>query len=140
MKYILGLEFFNQDKYFIAKKYPQQFLAKLSTMHINQLTKLLPQLKDKPWVAEITGLSLKFKFERKFIGGQLDYEKANSIGSRGVYLYFILEENKIYEIYKHLSWKKSERYFCKYSQNKEIKLTESEVVECLRQSLNSKFL
>jgi hypothetical protein len=66
----------------------------------------------KPWVSRITGYGRKYKFERIFIDGKLDYSEANGPGSRGVYLYFHLT-NGLYEISSWDGWKSQDRYFCR---------------------------
>lgn len=83
------------------------------------------------FVAEITGFHPKFKYERKFLKGQKDYSEANSKGSRGVYVYYYLEEGKIYDVKKPVSWKNDRRFFCRIEGNTRIEMEESEVKECL---------
>lgn len=83
------------------------------------------------FVAEITGLHPKFKYERKFIRGQKDYSEANSVGSRGVYVYYYLEEGKIYDVKKPVSWKNDRRFFCRIQGYSLIELDEHEVKACL---------
>lgn len=94
--------------------------------------------KSKPWVAEITGKDEKYKFKRTFLNGQKDYSEANSKGSRGVYLYFHLGGEKIYEIFEHLSWKKNDRYFIKTGSEEGYQcLTEKEVIKHLETLRNN---
>lgn len=90
------------------------------------------------WVAEITGFDLKYKYARTFLKHKLDYSRANSKGSRGVYAEYILESEKIYEVKERTSWKKVYRYFCTVNQEGEIViLPESEVQEWLKNHLES---
>lgn len=85
------------------------------------------------WVAEITGFDQKYKYARKFLKRKLDYSRANSKGSRGVYAEYILESGKIYDVKQQISWKRVHRYFCTVNQDGDIViLTESEVVEWLK--------
>lgn len=65
------------------------------------------------WVAEITGTDHKYKYKRKFLHGKKDYQKSNSKGSRGVYIWYILESGKHYEVKERVSWSRSKRYFIK---------------------------
>jgi len=85
------------------------------------------------WVAEITGFDPKYKYARNFLKRKLNYSRANSVGSRGVFAEYILESGKIYEVKCKKSWQNSERYFCTVNQDGDIvKLDESEIQEWLR--------
>lgn len=87
-----------------------------------------------PWVAKIIGLDSAFKFKREFLRGQKDYSEAHRNGTN-IYLYFYLEPNQIYEVFKTIN-KKSEksnvRYFIKTGKDggHEI-INEEEVIEWL---------
>ena len=72
------------------------------------------------WIAEITGLSKKYGFERSFLPYKKDYTKSNSNGSRGVYSWFILDSGKYYEVYEKTSWRSVDRYFCMVTDDGEI--------------------
>jgi nitroimidazol reductase NimA-like FMN-containing flavoprotein (pyridoxamine 5'-phosphate oxidase superfamily) len=43
---------------------------------------------------------------------RVDWEKANSVGSRGVYYWYILESEKCYEVWAPESWRSTDHYFC----------------------------
>lgn len=88
-----------------------------------------------PWVAEITGIDARYSMARRFVRGQKDYTEANSVGSRGVYIHYILESGRIYEVSKMANWKKPERYFFRIDERgNECRMTAKEVVECLNTS------
>jgi predicted transcriptional regulator len=83
------------------------------------------------WVAEITGFSKKYKFERRFLKYNKDFSKSNSKGSRGVYAEYILESGAIYQV-KDDKW----RYFCTVDESGNInRLAEEEVIQCLNNRL-----
>ena len=84
-----------------------------------------------PWIAEITGMHPTYRFERRFVKGQKDYSAGNSKGSRGVMLYFVVEEGRPYEVSKRTSWKGNSRYFFRVRNGLEEILTEDEVIGCL---------
>ncbi len=84
-------------------------------------------LPNRYWVAEITGLSKKYKYERNFLSCKKDYTKANSTGTRGIYAYYTLEENKLYEVKDPKSWGRTERYFCIIQDGELVKLEQEEV-------------
>lgn len=72
------------------------------------------------WVAEVIGLSPHFGVKRQFLGCHKDYSRANSVGSRGVYAYYVVESGHIYEVSEPLSWKKVDQYFCTVDGDGEI--------------------
>ena len=89
------------------------------------------------WVAEIKGFCDKFKYTREFLRSKKDYSQANSVGSRGVFAYYILEENKVYEVKSPKTWKHSDRYFCTVIGGEIFELTQEEVDTWLKNNLAS---
>jgi hypothetical protein len=85
----------------------------------------------QPWVAEITGIRPSGRFEHRFLSGKKDYSRANSAGSRGVYCFFHLWPDRIYEVNELLSWTRHRRYFCRVEEGRIIELSEREVRACL---------
>ncbi len=81
---------------------------------------------NRPWVARITGTDATYGLAREFVHGQIDYSRANSKGSRGVYLYFPLKDG-VYEVKKHLTWKKDRRYFLRVEAMQMIEIEREEV-------------
>lgn len=77
----------------------------------------------RPWVACITDAHPKWGVERDFLRGQKDYSQANSKGSRGVYLFYILRPGEIYEVNALTSWSSSDRYFCRVEGEKLVRMT-----------------
>lgn len=53
------------------------------------------------------------RIERRFVKGMKTYAEANSTGSRGVYLYFVLSEGPLYEIFDRPGWGKTRRRFAR---------------------------
>lgn len=45
------------------------------------------------------------------VRGQRDYSRANSKGTRGVLMHYILESGVLYQIKAPMSWRSSDRYF-----------------------------
>lgn len=86
---------------------------------------------NRPWVARITGTDATYGLARKFVSGQIDYSRANSKGSRGVYLYFPLKDG-IYEVKRHLTWKKDRRYFIRVEDVRITEITREEVEQYLK--------
>lgn len=64
---------------------------------------------EGPYVARIAGLTAR-NFRREFVRGRIDYAHANSIGSRGVMLHYLLAPG-IYETREHRSWSRTETYY-----------------------------
>jgi len=85
------------------------------------------------WVAEITGKDKKYKFRRHFLRGFKDYSKTNSAGSRGVFISFFLDEDKLYEACYRVTWGSARRYFCIIKNGCIIELSEKEAREWLKQ-------
>lgn len=89
--------------------------------------------KKRYWCAEIIGFNEKFGYDRKFVRAKKDYADSNSIGSRGVFVYYTLDSGKVYEVLHPYNWKKSSRYFCIVSDDGEIvKISEEELKEWLQ--------
>lgn len=70
------------------------------------------QKRFRVWVAKLVD------GERQFITGMRDYSLANSIGSRGIFEYFALDDG-VYEVNECTKLGKSRRYFIRV-QNTEI--------------------
>lgn len=86
------------------------------------------------WVAQIIGFT-EDNYERVFLRPKKDYRKANSIGSRGVYLYYILDSGKIYEVSEKLSWNRHNRFFCTVDcYGCIIKISAEEVAQWIREN------
>lgn len=88
--------------------------------------------KSRPWVARLIGFDERLSFTREFVRGQIDYSRANSVGSRGVYLYFPLKDG-IYEVNARETWKRTRRYFLRVEDAKMDEISREEVVQCLLQ-------
>jgi hypothetical protein len=87
----------------------------------------------RAWVAKIVGKSKKYKFDRVFVRGKKDYSQANSVGSRGIYIWYFLEPGFFYEVSEPVSWKNTNRFFCKVDcEGNIIKISEEEVLLCLK--------
>lgn len=84
-----------------------------------------------PWVAMIRGLK-DGEPVREFVKPRIDYKEANSKGTRGVYGYFLIEHERLYEVYEKTSWRGHRRYFVCLDEIGELyELTEEQVNECL---------
>lgn len=82
------------------------------------------------WVARLMSYNAIGGFDRRFIHGRKDYSRANSKGSRGVYLCYALEPG-VYEINQLTSWSSSRRYFCMVDGESLHQLTKEEAVDVL---------
>jgi hypothetical protein len=69
--------------------------------------------------------------EKQFLKGQKDYSKANSVGSRGVETYYILQPGWVYEVHEHLTWKRSRTYWCRVEDGMIIEMTFEEALAWL---------
>lgn len=85
----------------------------------------------RPWIAEITEWRGGRWYDRSFLKGQKDFSEANSVGSRGVYVYYHLREGEIYEVHELLTWKASRRYFCTVREGQVVEMSTDEVQAAL---------
>jgi hypothetical protein len=81
------------------------------------------------WVAMIVGRDNKYGYSRQFLKPKKDYAHANSQGSRGVYLWYILDSGYVYEVSAPKNWNKTERYFCTVTDGGDICRVEKEYVD-----------
>ena len=82
-----------------------------------------PRLGFSPaWVDEVIGITSD-GFEKLRLRGQKDYSEANSVGSRGVYIYYFLQENRLYHVSAPRNWKKTDEYFCRIKDGTIVKMT-----------------
>jgi hypothetical protein len=77
-----------------------------------------------PWCAKITGKDTYYGYKREFVQGKKDYTHANSKGSRGVFVYFLVESGFVYEVKGS-----RRRYFCAVLENGDIAEISKEDVE-----------
>lgn len=89
---------------------------------------------SRPWVAKITGRHPVYRYNREFMRGRKDYSRSNSVGSRGIYLYFYLEDG-IYEVNERVSWTTTKRYFVRAECGEYEEIEKEEVEECLNSIL-----
>lgn len=84
----------------------------------------------RSWCAEIIGRDTRYGYQRVFLRCKKDYRESNSKGSRGIYKLYILESgDHIYEVSCPVSWRNTDRYFCRVSDDGDIvRLTESDIV------------
>ena len=83
---------------------------KLQGVGLGEYAPLFHCGRPRPWVARITGTDPRYGLQREFLRGQKDYADANSVGSRGVYVYYPLPPG-VYEVQELISWSKVRRYF-----------------------------
>jgi hypothetical protein len=86
--------------------------------------------KSRAWVALVSmvGSRLCRKFLRPHA---MDYSRANSVGSRGVFKCYWLEtgDGMIYEVSAPQSWSSTDRYFCVVTIDGEISRVDRDYVE-----------
>lgn len=97
----------------------------------------LPAGRQRPWVAEITGLSYRYGLQRRFLEGRADWTQMSSSGNRGVYLCWTLEQGKVYETRYFVSWSKAVREFLRVTDDGDVEtITREEVDQWLADRLN----
>jgi hypothetical protein len=78
---------------------------------------LYKQIKSVPppcWVDKITYTG------RERLVARRDYSQSNNTGSRGIYLWYILESENVYEVQARTSQHQAERYFCRVTDDGDI--------------------
>lgn len=69
---------------------------------------------------------------RAVVHGKRDYSRANSRGSRGVYVHYLLDQDTLYWVRARTSWRASEEYFAAVTPSGDIyRLTAEEATEWL---------
>ena len=85
--------------------------------------------KSSAWIAEIVDFDKRWGYKRNFVTCKYDYSQANSKGSRGVYKCYFLENDKVYEVSKPVSWKNTARYFLHIENDEAKRITDESVKE-----------
>jgi hypothetical protein len=86
--------------------------------------------KRRAWVAKL-GMA-GGRLTRDFLAPSAkDMSDASSTANRGVMLYFWLNDG-IYDISSPVSWRNVDRYYCVVANGVIHRITESEVIKCLR--------
>jgi len=123
---VLELEIIG-DNYYSYKRTPQAV-----SKRTERYAEYLGRDKSRPWVARLIGLDPWYGFQREFVKPQQkDYSQANSIGSRGVFVYYTLEPG-IYEVNKRETWSRVRRYFIQVDGATVTEISRNEVMEWLR--------
>lgn len=88
----------------------------------------------RPWVARLVANDDGLGFRRIFLrAAQKDYARANSIGSRGVYAYYVLGDG-VYDVHRRTSWQNTRRYYLRVANGRMTEITRQEVYKCLNAS------
>lgn len=91
-----------------------------------------PGYKPRTWVAEITDLDDNFQFKRLFLNPKIDFKNADRRAYRGVFYFYTLHPNKIYDVSEPITTSKTSRYFCRVENKKLVKMDCNEVTEWLK--------
>jgi len=128
---VLRLELFRDDETAICRLAEEMATATCGRK-VGELLRFHP---PRPWVAEIVGKDPKYKYARSFLRAYKDYSEANSVGSRGVYLLYTLEEGCVYEVKEQINWRRWDRYFCTVRRGRIVRMAEDEVNQWLKYRL-----
>lgn len=108
------------------------YLLKLECIGDNSVLNRVYGVPDRYYVYEIWFNHARHEIERKKLYPKKDYANANSVGSRGIYGFYFLENGKTYEVKSPISWGKSDCYFCRIEENLKIRMTAEETIKWLR--------
>jgi hypothetical protein len=84
----------------------------------------------KTRVAEIIGIQ-DGGFAKRMLKGFCDFTQANSVGSRGITVNYILQAGRYYEVEQQTGWTRSRHYFCKAELGNIVEVEVKEVLRCL---------
>ncbi len=85
------------------------------------------------WVRRIMGAAYHCGWRYQDVTATVDYADANSAGTRGVMLYYILESGHVYHVQYTPSWGRTAQYFCRVTHEGEIEqISREEVLRCLQ--------
>lgn len=130
MKAVLELEVIG-DNLYAYRRMVREGKADPQPRQTAQADKLAPK-GTRPWVARITGLDAHYGLSREFVRfQQKDYTQANSVGSRGVFVYYTLDPG-VYEVNERVTWQKTRRYFIRVDSDTITEITREEVLEWLK--------
>ena len=127
MPYVLALESIG-DTFRQAKRKLLSGQIKLDVSRSSHRMALLS--KKAPWCAQIVGVRVDGTLKRVFVQGLKSYEFSSGTGNRGVYYWFILQDG-FYEVHEHISWGKSDRYFCRVLDGVLVKVDKKDLMICL---------
>lgn len=82
------------------------------------------------WVKRVIDIQ-PHKLVEEYVDGYSDYSNANSVGSRGIYVNYLLQEGEIYHVSSPRNFKHSDTYFCKVAGEDIIRLEFNEVIKFL---------
>lgn len=85
-----------------------------------------------PWVKRVLGYNEQFGFLHEAVRGQKDYSQANSVGSRGIYLYYPLKKG-VYEVNERITWSRVRRYFILVDNAEYVEVSKEEVFAWLEE-------
>lgn len=132
---IMKLECFHDDiaaRYRATRRLGRQERERINGRHFATDLRVAGMGGTGTWVAEVVGLRDGGRLDRKFVDGLKDYSDANSVGSRGVFKYYVLTEGPLYEIVDRQSYGKPQRRrYCRVADGKIVSMSISEVLQCL---------
>lgn len=129
MRAVVKLEFIAEN-YFAYKRQKG-----VSSKSAERYGDYLGRDKSRPWIAKIVGRGEQFGWIREFMKGQIDYSQANTVGSRGVYIYYPLQDG-VYEVNERTSWNHVRRYFIRVEQAAIQEISREEIEQWLNEKDN----
>lgn len=117
MKHTIGLEWINQ-----GREQPLRDFTQMMDSLIPGTWEVFNPGTSRPWVARIVGPHFRLGLERQMVPSRTDYSGANRKGTRGVRLWFVVEERAVHEVCYWASWSRKERYFARWEDGKEIRM------------------
>lgn len=133
---VLRLEYISENLY--AYQHARTWLGIAENAAVERYRAYLGRDSGKPGVWQITGFGLApdddalgIPFQMRPVSGQIDYSQANSVGSRGVYLYYALTPGA-YLVHERTSWRHTRTYYLLVEDEMKREVTREEVVAWLQ--------
>ncbi len=83
------------------------------------------------WIDHVKGITPRGLIKER-LQGYVDYSKANSVGSRGVIINYLLSDNEIYHVSSPKNFKHCDTYFCIVSDGEITRLTFDVMIKILQ--------
>lgn len=108
----------------------EQFISHIRKLSRSLARDFIGEIPRRSWCAEVTGRDPRYGYQRVFLRCKKDYRESNSKGSRGVYKLYILESGEhVYEVSNPVSWRNTDRYFCRVTDDGDIVRIEQKEVD-----------
>ena len=131
MKATLKIEAIGDNSYQMMRSY-----CSIANSASSGMGALLASPEPPYWVAIVYDKT-PTGYLKNLLPGKKDYVKSNSVGSRGVFIWYILLSGYVYEVSAPVSWKRTKHYFCTVTDDGDIvEISREDVDEWIKQNVD----